>query len=103
MIQLLQTAVLIAAMRGPLAVSPPTATGACTVVQTDETHFDVTVTWSGFAVSDLDYLQGPAVLAHSDLKRSRKGDVTVTLSTAPTAVQITGPKLGLRSSCLLIG
>ena len=96
MIQLLQTAALIAALRGP------TATAACTVVQTDPTHFDVTVTWSGFAVSNLDFLQGPTILAQSDIKRSRKGDVTVTLSTQPTDVQITGPKLGVRAACLLI-
>ena len=101
MIQLFQTAALIAAMRGLFAVSGPTATSACTVVQVDATHFDATVTWSGFAVTNLDFLQGPTILAQSEIKRSRKGDVTVTLSTAPTAVQITGPKLGVRAACVL--
>ena len=101
MFQFLQTAALIAAMRGLMAVHSPAPTAACTVVQVDETHFEVTASWSGFAVSDLEFLQGPEILAQSELKHgTRKGDVTVTLSTAPTVVQITGPKLGLRQVCV---
>jgi hypothetical protein len=97
MFQFLHMAALIAAM------ARPTPTAACTVVQVDETHFNATVTWSGFAVSSLDFLQGPTSLDQSELKHaSRRGDVTVTLSTTPTAVQLTGPKLGLHQACVLV-
>ena len=104
MFQILQTAALIAAMRGLVAVSSPTPTAACSVVQVDETHFEVTATWSNFSVSGLEFLQGPEILAQSELKHgTRRGDVTVTLSVAPTAVQLTGPRLGLRQVCVLAG
>ena len=104
MFQFLQMAALIAAMRGLGAAGPPTPTAACTVVQVDETHFDVTATWSGFSVSELDFLQGPTFMSQSLLKHgTRRGDVTITFSFLPTAVQLTGPKLGLRQACSLVG
>lgn len=103
MFQFLQMAALIAALRGLGAAAPPTPTAACTVVQVDDTHFQVTTTWSGFSVTNLDFLQGPTVLAQSELKHpTRKGDVTITLSVSPTAVQITGSKLGFRQACSLV-
>ena len=100
MFQLLQTVLLAATV----ALSGPVAQSTCTVVQTDATHYEATVAWSGFAVTSMEIFQGSTVLAQSQLSKSRrKGSLTLQFSTQPTDAVLSGPNGRLHASCNLAG
>ncbi|HET7450030.1 MAG TPA: hypothetical protein VFJ78_05485 [Gaiellaceae bacterium] len=58
--------------------------------------------WSGFSVTSFDLWQvnGTQPLAHADLAHpTRKGSLTLTLTSAPDYAQVTGLQTGLRTVC----
>jgi hypothetical protein len=83
-----------------LGLAAPTPTASCTVVQVDGTNYEATVTWSGISLVSLELLAGSTPLSQSVFGHpTRKGSVTLTVTSAPTVAQLTGKSLGLKTPC----
>jgi len=79
--------------------SAPTPTASCTYTQVD-THYETTVTWSGFSATSLEVFNGSAPLVQSQFAHQmRSGNLTFSLNSAPTTAQVAGPKIGVRVPC----
>ena len=91
------------AVAGDIVIaSAPVASASCTVTQTG-TGYDVTVTWSGLAVTSIELWQSGGVqpLAQTVLGHpTRSGTEIYTLTSAPTYAQISGHPNGLRAACV---
>jgi len=92
----------VAAAAGHLhALSAPTPTASCTVTPTGG-GYSVTVSWSGFSVTNIDlFVSGNSQPLSQTVvtQPKRKGSITLQLSTAPDYAQITG-SAGLRVACV---
>ena len=103
MLGLLRTAVVVsAAAMQFVGFAAPTPTGSCTVRQIDTNQYEATATWTDLFASSLVFRNGSATLAQTEFAHAVKsGSFTVTLSSAPTVVDITGRKIGVRAACSL--
>jgi hypothetical protein len=85
-----------------VSLSAPAPTVSC-VVTTDGSSYSATATWSNLTVTSFEFLQGTAVLAQSETSHPlRNGSVTVSLRVAPTAVELIGVQLGVKTVCNLV-
>ena len=91
-----------AAPAGDVAVAASTAPSASCTVTPNGAGYDVTVAWSGLSVTSIDLWQvnGTQPLAHADLAQpTRKGSLTLTLTSAPDYAQVTGLQTGFKVVC----
>jgi hypothetical protein len=85
-----------------VGLSAPAPTVSC-MVTTDGSTYAATVTWSDLTVTSFEFLNGSSVLTQSELSHPlRNGSVTVTLTVAPTLVELIGVQLGARTLCHLV-
>ena len=86
-----------------VGLSAPAPSVSCTVTQVDATHYDATATWSGISATGLEFLDGTTLLAQSVFTHPlRSGSLTVTLTTAPTLLEVIGKTLGVKTPCNLV-
>jgi hypothetical protein len=92
-----------ASAAGDLVVlSAPLPSGSCTYTP-NGTGYDVTVTWSGLSVTNIDLYPpgGGQPLAQEVLGHpTRKGSETYTLLSAPGSAQVTGIQGGFILNCV---
>lgn len=85
-----------------VAMSAPAPTASCSYTQLGTTSYQATATWSGFSVTAYDFLDATGSLAQGQLTHPlRSGSVTLTLSAAPTEVDLTGKTIGTKTLCIL--
>jgi hypothetical protein len=80
----------------------PTPTGSCTVRQVDVSSYEATASWTDLFATSLEFRNGSTPLSQTQFAHAVKsGSFTVTLSTAPTSVDMIGRKIGIRAACIL--
>ena len=104
MLGLLRAAIVAGAVATQLVGrSAPTPSGSCTVRQVDTNQYEATATWTDLFASSLVFRNGSATLAQTQFDHAVKsGSFTLTLSSAPTVVDIAGRKIGVRAACSLV-
>ena len=98
-----EAAPAVSAAADLVGLAAPAPSVSCTVTQVDATHYDATATWSGISATGLEFLDGTTLLAQSVFTHPlRSGSLTVTLTTAPTLLEVIGKTLGVKTPCNLV-